>query len=192
MGPKLATNWHHYANSWPMNSADSKRLFQLLHADSRRELRSPTMTRIFLVIFVIVIFTGCDWGRESAPCDCAEFEAAVDSINWAPGLTHNPIGTESAGGEGEWVVQRVWVTEESEHLLDRLEAALNEVGFEVDSSESRRLNATSGSLTIWAGSNESVGENEEEFFVRATAPKGESGEAYDHMRDLADVLLAAS
>lgn len=150
------------------------------------------MSRIFLAIVVIVTLTGCDWGRESAPCDCAEFEAAVDSIDWAPGLTHNPIGTESASAEGEWVVQRVWVTEESEHLLARLEAALNEVGFDVDNSESRRLTATSGSLVIWSGSNESVGDNEEEFFVRATAPESESGDVFDHLTDLTDVLLAAS
>lgn len=43
-----------------------------------------------------------------------------------------------------------------------------------------------------AGRNESVGENEEEFFVRATVPKGESVEAYEHMTDLAYVLLAQS
>ena len=152
----------------------------------------PRMPRILLIIVVIVTLTGCDWGREPAPCDCPEFEEAVDSVNWAPGLTDNPIGTEAAGGDGEWVVQRVWVTEESEHLLDRLEAALNQVGFDVDSSESRRLTATSGSLTVWAGSNESVGEIEEEFFVRATVPKGESGEAYEHMTELADVLSAQS
>lgn len=152
----------------------------------------PTMIRILLIIIVSVTLTGCDWGREPAPCDCSEFEDAVDSINWAPGLTSHPIGTESAGGESEWVVQRVWVTEESEHLLDRLEAALNEVGFDVDSSESQRLTATSGSLTIWAGSNDSVDENEEEFFVRATVPKGVSVGAYAHMTDLADVLSAQS
>lgn len=152
----------------------------------------PTVPRILLIIVVIVTIAGCDWGREPAPCDCPEFEDAVDSINWAPGGATNPIGTEAAAGEGEWVVQRVWVAEESEHLLDRLEAALNVVGFDVDDSESRRLTATSGSLTIWAGSNESVGENEEEFFVRATLPKGGSGEAYEYMSDLAVVLSAQS
>lgn len=146
------------------------------------------MPRILLIIVVIVTFTGCDWGLVPPPCNCPEFEDAVDSVGWAPGLTPAQMGTESAGGEGEWVVQRVWLTEESEHLLDRLEAALNQIGFDIDSSEPRRITATSGSLTIWAGSNESVGEVDEEFFVRATVPKGEPGTEYEQMTELADEL----
>jgi hypothetical protein len=107
---------------------------------------------LLLALLAALLVTGCvfpgdDSGLSPPPCNCPNFETAVDSINWAPGT--EPQNASSASTERLFAVRPFRGDEaDPDWLLNRIRQGAIDSGFDLIRDEGNRIELTAGRLAL--------------------------------------------
>lgn len=114
----------------------------------RTPAREALHRRVVAAVALAIVLVACDWGREPAACECPNLEAAVDEIDWAPGIER--VQQESAGEGGFLEVVNQYRSEnaDSAALETRIVEALESNQYEVSTQAGGAIEGITEGITV--------------------------------------------